>query len=1430
MNCFRRTFHTLCLVSAVALFAMPGLSSAQQYLYSLPLPGAITNRDDYTGGSGCRFTVGSANVVVSHLGYYSTNTVTGLQASHPVGVYDSNVHLLGQVTIPSGKTAYYLNKFYWVQLDPPLLLSANTVYYVAALPYSGDGDWWGNSTAPAGWGSWIVGSQASSTRLTAYASGGTTWPVTSFTTFGNNTTYLLEGLANIAQGPAKVGVQTNLVVATATNQTLSVLGFASGAATITYQWWLAPGTRLPTQTNATLYITNATTGTYFLTASNSLGGEQSPNVTVAVSPAVLGQLPQISTSPTMLFSGANPTFSLSSVTGIPPFAYQWLANGSPISGATNTAYTLTNAQASGPTHFACVVTNIAGSTTSAVWNLSILARPTAPYQAAVLADQPIDYWPLNEADHGSGNNGAAANDYLGARNGVYTNAVLAQSGYAQGVASQYGYTPATDPETCALFGNFASPDSDANSIYGVDFSAPSGSNVTFSVEAWVNGIGSAANAGIASKGYFNNEEFTLDTGAPNTCYRFEMRSASGATYNANSSIGSGDNVWHHLVGVCDQPNSAIKLYIDGVLAGSASIAPGSGLMASDAAVPMIIGARPTSATSGADNQFSGYINDVALYSFALSSTQVVTHYLAAGIGAHLTVQPPAATNVNEGSTLVVPAQAIGTPQLSYQWYDVTFGSPGTPIQGQTSATLVIASISAAAYDGHAFALTVSNRYGQAASQPISVTVIPGPPASVAIVPPALSVYAGLPVLFTVTAQGSQPFSYQWALDGTPVAGATKSTYTNATTLGDHTLACTVTNRLGVGSPAPATASLSGVAYPTDNYAVHILNDQPLAFWRLDEPDSAAMAYDYVGGHDAPYFSVVNAQPGFSLENPDTATAFGTNGISNDSVAVESDNSASGIPNIDFSTQGANAHFSLEAWINAPPGQKNGAALLVKGYGNGGEQFCLDVFNNGHYRFFIRNANNTFVRTAQSTNRGPDGTWHHLAAVCDQAHGSLALYVDGALNATGATVAGEGIQGPLPATGPVLTSIGSGMVNPTDNYSYQLTNALMDEVAIYAYALNSNQVAAHYSAASEPPIILTDLDSQYLWYASVPFDLSVLVSGSPPLAYQWTRNGTNLSDSATVSGSHSSTLVLSPTALTDSASYHVVITNQSGAVTSTVAAVTMLSRLGFNDYGSGWSGNGNAQFPFGDYLELTDGYANESASSFFSSPVYVGGFQASFTYEVVGGGGADGMAFVLQNDARGADALGVGGGGLGYSGITNSVALAFNIYSANGVGFAVRTNGVTGPPYASTAPVNLASGDLIDVSLTYLNGVLRLSLSDASAHTSFTTNLSLNIPALVGGNTAFVGFTGGDGSVPSQQFVSDLDYLGLVGLAIAPAPGQDVTLNWPAAAGGYVLQQSAAVKPTSWTNVAASPVAAGQVNQVTLPASASRGFYRLINNP
>ncbi len=94
---------------------------------------------------------------------------------------------------------------------------------------------------------------------------------------------------------------------------------------------------------------------------------------------VLLSPPQISANPQNLTvtQGSNSTFTVTA-TGIPAPAYQWLFNGTNLPGATIAAYTRSNAQ---PVHaggYSVVVTNVAGSVTSSLAQLTVLVPPAGP--------------------------------------------------------------------------------------------------------------------------------------------------------------------------------------------------------------------------------------------------------------------------------------------------------------------------------------------------------------------------------------------------------------------------------------------------------------------------------------------------------------------------------------------------------------------------------------------------------------------------------------------------------------------------------------------------------------------------------------------------------------------------------------------------------------------------------------------------------------------------------------------------------------------------------------------------------------------------------------------------------------------------------------------------------------------------------------------
>jgi hypothetical protein len=486
--------------------------------------------------------------------------------------------------------------------------------------------------------------------------------------------YSGPNLAILASGNPAVFIQP-ATIAQVAGTSASLSATLDGQAPLTLQWY-QNGAPLAGQTNLTLSFsslnpTNA--GSYYAVVTNvslSLSATSTvSSVTVYTTPVILSVSPQSYGNTMTLFRGASASFALTSVTGLTPFSYQWYTNGVPDVSGTSTNYSLTNVQAS-LTRCACVVTNSAGSATN-TWTVSVIAAPTNPYPAAVLRDNPIGYWRLNESDNGTGNNGALANDYWGGNFGVYSNTILNQTGYSEGLATEYGYSPATDPaETAAEFGYYPSYPTTANyaaNIPGINFAAPTNTSGAFSIEAWAKGdaVQSYAAAGIVAKGVWGAEQFTLDLGGTSYAYRFSTRiGGSGSPLYLTSNTNLPDGNWHHLVGVLNEPQSNACFYVDGVKVANLSCSPSNGVLSSS--VPVSIGARLTSGSSVYGQQFLGDINDVAIYNYALSSNQVVTHYLAAGIAPRITLQPPATTNVNEGTTLSVPVQVIGS--LPLRWF------------------------------------------------------------------------------------------------------------------------------------------------------------------------------------------------------------------------------------------------------------------------------------------------------------------------------------------------------------------------------------------------------------------------------------------------------------------------------------------------------------------------------------------------------------------------------------------------------------------------------------------------------------------------------------------------------------------------------------------------------------------------------------------
>jgi hypothetical protein len=184
---------------------------------------------------------------------------------------------------------------------------------------------------------------------------------------------------------------------------------------------------------------------------------------------------------------------------------------------------------------------------------------------------------------------------------------------------------------------------------------------------------------------------------------------------------------------------------------------------------------------------------------------------------------------------------------------------------------------------------------------------------------------------------------------------------------------------------------------------------------------------------------------------------------------------------------------------------------------------------------------------------------------------------------------------------------------------------------------------------------------------------------------------------------------------------------------------------------------------GSAITLTNDLQGEYGSWFGSSTHSINAFTASFDYQA--SGDADGMAFILQNDPRGAGALGTdfaqnGGTGLGYEGISPSAAVEFNFYGNDpphvpGTNFA--TDGSVGS-YNPTGDVTLGNGDNIQVVLSYDGNILTETLTDLTNGATYSTSYTgIDLSDIVGSSSAYIGFSAATGLDSSTQTVSNFNF-------------------------------------------------------------------------
>ncbi|HLX69458.1 MAG TPA: LamG-like jellyroll fold domain-containing protein, partial [Verrucomicrobiae bacterium] len=428
--------------------------------------------------------------------------------------------------------------------------------------------------------------------------------------------------------------------------------------------------------------------TYDVVVTNNFGIVTSSQAVIAVQTPTKPVITQGPTGRT-LYQGGMLDLTVAATGG--QLQYQWQQGGSNVAGATTSAYIVPSVAGKDAGTYQVAVSNSLGVATAGPVTVNVIVPAANTYEATIVNDTPEAWWRLDEPVGST-----VMMDAMGRHDGTYVGTGVTLG--APGVVSHGAADTAVSFDGSESFGD-------------VPYSAAL-NNSDFSLEAWA--------------------LLTDDTVARSIVSTYDTSAHKGIFFKANpdgtyeSDVGENDQYiwyfapmgnisngrWAHFVSTFDSTSGQNINYLNGKL-----ISGPFGDFVRNGKFDFLIGAVGTNFQGIA--RWKGTIDEVAVYKYALTATQIQAHYVAALYGtntAPVFLSQPQPVTVAVGDPASFSAQVEGSLPITFQWF-----KNGVAIPNATNATLSFGKT--ALIDTGTYQLTASN-FTSSNSSPVSLTVLP----------------------------------------------------------------------------------------------------------------------------------------------------------------------------------------------------------------------------------------------------------------------------------------------------------------------------------------------------------------------------------------------------------------------------------------------------------------------------------------------------------------------------------------------------------------------------------------------------------------------------------------------------------------------------------------------------------------------------------